>query len=44
MIDVLGHDSALQGKAGPETTWANKVNFLVSHAPGEGSIVRPVGQ
>ena len=44
MIGVLGHDSALQGYAGPETTWANKMNFVMNHAPGAGSLAQPVGQ
>ena len=42
MIGVLGHDSALQGYASPETTWANEMNFVVIHAPDAGSIAQPV--
>ena len=38
MIGVLGHDAALQGYTGPQTTRANKMNFGVNHAPGAGSI------
>ena len=30
MNDVLGHDSALQGYIGPETTWANEMNFIMN--------------
>ena len=26
------------------TTWANEMNFVMNHAPGAGSIARPVGQ
>ena len=44
MIGFLGHDSALKGKTGPETTWANEMNFVLNHAPGAGSIAQPVGQ
>ena len=42
MIGVLGHDSALYGYTGPETTWTNEMNFVTNHAPGIGTIVRPV--
>ena len=38
MIGVLGHDSALLGYTGPETTWANEMIFVMNHAPGAGSI------
>ena len=41
---VLGHHSALIGYTGPGTIWANEMNFVVSHAPGEGSLARPVDQ
>ena len=44
MIGVLGHDSALKGYTGLETTWANEMNFVMHHAPGAGTIARPVGQ
>ena len=44
MIGVLGHDSALQGYTGPDTTWANDINSVMNHAPGAGSIARPVDQ
>ena len=40
MIAVLGHNSALYGYAGPETTWDNEMNFVTNHAPGAGSIAR----
>ena len=43
MSVVLGHDSALLGYTGPETTLANKKNFVMNHAPGAGSIAGPVG-
>ena len=33
MIGVLGHDSALQGYTGPETT-ANEMNFVTNYALG----------
>ena len=29
---------------GPETTWAYEMNFVGNHAPGAGSLDRPVGQ
>ena len=38
MNGVLGHDSALQGYAGPET-WANEMRYAMKHAPDAGSIV-----
>ena len=41
---VLGDDSALHGYTGPGTTWANEMNFGIKHAPGAGSIARPVNQ
>ena len=44
MIGVLGHDSALSGYTGPDKTWADDMNFVMHHAPGAGSIARPVGQ
>ena len=34
MIDVLGHYFALLGYTGPGTTWPNKINFVMNHAPG----------
>ena len=34
----LGHDSALR------LYWANKINFIMNHAPGAGSNPRPVDQ
>ena len=43
MIGVLGHDSALSGYTEQETTRANEMNFVMNHAPGTGSIVRPAG-
>ena len=42
MNGVLGHNSALYGYTGPETTWANGMNFLMKHAPGAGLLARPV--
>ena len=27
---------------GPDTTWANEMNFDMNHTPGAGSIARPV--
>ena len=38
MNDLSGHDSVLQGYTGPETTWANEVNYVMNHAPSAGSI------
>ena len=34
MNDVLGQNSALKGYTEPETTWANKMNIGMNHAPG----------
>ena len=39
---ILAHVSAVQGNTGPGTTWANEMNFIINHAPGAGSIARPV--
>ena len=36
MIDVLGHDFALEGYTGPGTTWSNEMNFVMTHDPGAG--------
>ena len=44
MIGVLVHDSTLYGYTGPGTTWASEMNFVMNHAPGTGSIARPVDQ
>ena len=44
MNGVLGHDSALQGYAGPGTTWDNEMNFFMYNAPSAGLIARPVDQ
>ena len=44
MHGVLDHESALEGYTGPGTTSANEINFVMNHAPGAGSIARPVGQ
>ena len=44
MLGVVGHDYALQDYTGPWTTWANEMNIVVNHAPGAGSIARPVDQ
>ena len=41
---VLGHDSVWQGYTGPNTTWANEINSVMNHAPGAGSLARPVDQ
>ena len=38
----LGRDSALLGYAGPGTTWAIEMNFVMNHAPDAGSITRHV--
>ena len=35
MKDVLGHDSALVRQG---TTWANKMNFVMNHTHGTGSL------
>ena len=43
MNAVLGHDSALQGNTGTETTWANEMIFVMNHAPGTAT-VRPAVQ
>ena len=32
MNGVLGHDFALKGYAGPWTTWASEMNFVMNHA------------
>ena len=42
MNSVLSHNSALQGYTGPGITWTNDTIFFFNHAPGAGSIVRPV--
>ena len=42
MNGVSGHDSALYGYTGPGTTWVNEMDFVKNHAPGAGSIARPV--
>ena len=44
MIGVLGHDSALVRLYWVGATGANEMNFVIKHAPGAGSIARPVGQ
>ena len=31
-----------KGYTGPGTTWTNEMKFVMNHAPGVGSIVRPV--
>ena len=41
---VLDHDSALYGFTVPGTTWDNEMTFVMNHAPGAGSIARPVDQ
>ena len=42
MNGVLGHSSAWQGYTGPGTTCANEMNYVMNHAPGAGSLARPV--
>ena len=42
MIGVLCHDSALKGYTGPGTTWANKIHFVMNHAPGAGTFAQTV--
>ena len=42
MIGVLGHDSVLIRLYWQGTTWANEITFVMIHAPGTGSIDRPV--
>ena len=42
MNGAIDHNSALLGYIGPETTWVNEMNFGLKHAPGAGSITRPV--
>ena len=44
MNGVLGHDSALLGYPVPGTTWAKEMIFVMKHAPGVGSIARPIDQ
>ena len=38
MTDVLGHNSALQGSTGPETTWANEIIVCYHSSSEAGSI------
>ena len=42
MIAVLGHDSGRQGYNGhgQVTDWANKINFVMNHAPVAGPAVQ----
>ena len=43
MISIFGKDSAAQGYTGPGTTWDdNESNCGMDHAPGAGSITKPV--
>ena len=46
MNGVSGNDCALEGYTGPGTTWANKMNCVMTHTPGVDleSITRPVDQ
>ena len=44
MIVALGHVSALEGYAGPGTTQAKEMNFVMNHAPDAGLIIRPGDQ
>ena len=44
MNGILGHDFALLRLYWGRATWANEMNFVMNHAPGAGSIVRPVDQ
>ena len=39
---ALGRNSALQGYLESGTTWANEMHCGMNHAPGAGSIARPV--
>ena len=41
MNGVSGH---VQGYTGPGTIWANEMNLVLNHAPGAGSLTRPVDQ
>ena len=41
---VLGPYSAPVRLTGTGTSWANEINFVMNHAPGAGSIARPVDQ
>ena len=36
MNGALGHNSALYGYTGPETTWANEMDFVINRAPDAG--------
>ena len=44
IIGDLCHDSARGGYTGPRITLVNEVILGMNHAPGAGSIVRPVFQ
>ena len=44
MNGVLGCASAPYGCTGPETTWANGMNFIMNHVPGARFIARHVDQ
>ena len=44
MNAILGINSALQIYTCLGTIWANEMNFVMNHAPGAGSIARPVDQ
>ena len=39
---MILHCNTILGWVG--TTWANEINFVMNHAPGAGSITRPVDQ
>ena len=40
MNGVLGHSARLYGYAGPGTTWANEMNFIMNYAPVAGWIAQ----
>ena len=44
MNGVLGHDSAFVRLCWAGDNLANEMNFVMNHAPGAGSITRPVDQ
>ena len=38
MNGVLGHNATLSGYTGPGTSWTNKMNVEMNHAPRAGSV------
>ena len=42
MNDIVDHDSTLKGYAGPGTTWAIEMNFVMNHVTGAGLRDQPV--